>query len=313
MIGGLLLIVLFEMSIAILDDRMYPPPFDGLRMKIKNRVAQRSGQDYDILILGDCFNIHGVDPLRLEDKTGLSTYNFATHAAQTVFADYVMLKNYLARNKPPRFIILHYLPESLVYDRDLVLKESVPHLFEFIGGNQPEFAREFGWPRTIQFMLPSLKQQAFLTRHIRERGLQTTERITNFQQFVYDTRGYYKPGKIVFRPQMYIDDRRYRKPVSPLFDKYLRKVLDLAAENDITVIYTMLTAPPQVYAMYTRAGMTQRYYEYFNGIRKEYPNIQFFNPRELLKDNRWYLDTTHLNRAGAARFTDFLAVAVQSQ
>ena len=92
------MICVIEMASAIFDDHFYTRNFarwelEGFTMKVKNRFAQRDKNNFDIIILGDCYNISGIKPAIIEKRTGLSCWNFSAYAWQTIFASYILFNN----------------------------------------------------------------------------------------------------------------------------------------------------------------------------------------------------------------------------
>jgi len=65
-------------------------------------------QNCDVVIAGDSSGMIGVDPHVLEARTGWKTCNLALPYVGTAVAGTRVLDDYLARNRPPRFIVFHF-------------------------------------------------------------------------------------------------------------------------------------------------------------------------------------------------------------
>lgn len=305
---ALFFIFLFELLNVVYDDRTYPKPYDGLRLKIKNRISQQKNNVYDVLVFGDCYNLTGIDAQAIERSTSFKVYNFSTHAAQTIFSNYLMLKNYLENSqKKPKYLIMNFLPESVVFTREQLLSGDAS-LYGFLDGNNKEFLDEFGPLLMIKWLIPSLKHQEFLKKRFWKFQLPKQAEIDRFIESVYRDRGYYSLyGDKIYKGSLYYNFNKYKKPVSSFFDKYFRKMMDLAKENEIQVIYTMYTAPPDWYWIYTKSGMRATYFDYFKNVGSDYANFLYYMPQSILNEMGYYRDTTHLNWIGAKVLSKFLS------
>lgn len=306
---SLVFIGIIEAANLFFDDFTFPAPYDSLRMKVKNQLSHQKNNNYDVLIFGDCYNLNGVDASLMEKHTGLSVYNFSTHAANTIFSSYLMLKAYLDSSaKKPQFIIMNYLPESSVLTKEQVVAGNLSTFYDFIDGNAAELAKEFGLVNTVKWLIPSLKHQEFFKKRFLEFKFPERREIKGFVRSVHDDRGYYRLyGDRVYQGELFYDTTRYQQPVSQFFDQKIRAMLDLAKKYNIPVIYTMFSAPPNWYSIYAQVGMSKRYFDYFQSLQKDYPNMLYYNPHPFLDKMEFYADSTHLNWFGAATYTEFLS------
>ncbi len=71
------------------------------------RFVMAPQQNCGVVIAGDSSGIFGVDPSVLEASTGLKTCNLALPYVATAVAGTRVLDEYLAHNRPPRFIVFH--------------------------------------------------------------------------------------------------------------------------------------------------------------------------------------------------------------
>jgi hypothetical protein len=65
------------------------------------------GQDADIVFIGDSSLVHGVSPEQLTRETGWSVYNLGLPVPGLVVDHELLLRRYLAQNKPPRLMVLY--------------------------------------------------------------------------------------------------------------------------------------------------------------------------------------------------------------
>ncbi len=290
-------IILIECLVVRFDEHFYYPPFNNLRMKVKNEISRADDRHFDVLILGDSYNLTALDPHVVTKGTELSAFNYSTFAVNSVITSYVLLKNSLQKKGPkPRHVIIGYLDYIPQMSREEIRKKYSHTLFDFKEGNISVFTAEFGPAMGLKFLIPSLKHQGYFLLNAKPTPL---EKIRTVRQSVYDNNGFYEwhtdrvfDGNIAY---INTDDPFY---VTPYFDKYIRKILRLAADNDMRVLYVMPTVVPQLDARLTAAGRRAAYMAYLRNLKKEFPNMDIMYPGMVLSDPQLYTDQDHLNRRG---------------
>jgi len=309
---ALFLALVFEAGNAVLDDRFYSPPFEGLRMKIKNRVALIGNDSFDVIVLGDSYCISGIMPAVIEKETGRSCFNFSTHGRQTILASYGMMRNYLRRcSRKPEYLVIGFLPQVCDDTRQKIEKEHLPYMYDLKEGNMTLLFAEFGWAQGIKFLIPSFKHQAFFKRLLaRPFSTQLAARgeIEEFKRGVAADGGYYawRPPKRR-RNVPGADKTPYRFSASPFFREYLYAILDLAASDGIRVIYVMPTKRPDWYKIREKQGVVKEYREFAEEIKSKYPGITVLDPQAELDRKDFYVNRDHLNGKGARVLSGLLA------
>jgi hypothetical protein len=301
-----------EGVLSAFEDYLYPYPFDGLRMKIKNEVSQANFEDYDVLILGDCYNIVGVIPSVIEKETQLKCFNFSHHRNQSIAASYILFENYLkSHHHKPEFIIVTYLPEVINHE-----KPDFTYLYDFSHGNRIMLAREFGFGYMVKSLFASIRKQGFLKeaffhpRSIFDTGL--VNRHEFFYQVLYKDKGYYHR----YEDRIYEggNDRHFTEfYFSPFFKKYFEKINRLAVDRGIKVVYVMPAFPPEAWdAFFKEAYMD--YVQYFqNWQNREKSNFVILEVQGILNENTFFNDNMHLNRKGAEALSNYLAEAIRDK
>ena len=71
------------------------------------RFVQPAQQNCDVVIAGDSSGMIGVDPHVIQARTGWTTCNLGLPYVGTALAGTRVLDDYLAHNRPPRFIVFH--------------------------------------------------------------------------------------------------------------------------------------------------------------------------------------------------------------
>ncbi len=101
-----LMIAGIERGLSNLYWNAIPTEGDLTRLIKRDKYLAMNGSGYDILILGDSVGAYGVIPDRLDQATGLNSYNFATTAGEAPFADVYLLEEYLAHHSSPKAIVV---------------------------------------------------------------------------------------------------------------------------------------------------------------------------------------------------------------
>ena len=309
------MIVASEAANGLLDRYSYVESLQGLRIKINNELAQDRRHSFDILVFGTCYDARGVMAPLMEKETGLSCYNFAPYDMQTILASYCMLKNYLKTHpQKPKYIIIGAnrmnISKPLTY-------LNIPYFYDFRKGNIAEFASELGPAQAVNFLLPSQKHQHLLRRFFEAPfSFKTVDRkrIDDFIEKVYRERGYDSDKEDV----VYGGDANDRSEdpkftVSGYYYKYIRAMLDLAGKNNIRVIYSMSSRPPDWYELEERHGIVKQYNAFVDLLKREYPALIVLNPQRLLNEKDMYSSSSHLNKKGARLLTRFLSEALTDQ
>ena len=319
---ALALIFVFETCNAIFDNYFYltdkrtPPDFwfEGLRIKVKNSYSQKPDKNYEIVVLGDCYNMIGVIPKIIEKNTGLDCYNFSVFAKQTIFVSYLLFDNYLAESeKKPAYLIIGFKPETLSYTKKDIIKYYMPYLFDFKEGNIFVFIKEFGIFQGIKLLFPSLKHQEVLKEFFRN-PLNVLERIPgkrqldNFIKRITTDKGYYaRRAKDFYKGDFKVGNSIPNFEISNFTQKYLTKILELSQKNNIKVIYLRPSMPPDVYAIYAERGIAKEYEDFVSDLKTTYEDMVDISPQDVLYNIDMYADNVHLNGKGAQILSKFLS------
>ncbi|MFH0732484.1 MAG: hypothetical protein V2A72_06145 [Candidatus Omnitrophota bacterium] len=311
----ILLAFAFEGFNIIFDDYFYASShaMEGLRMNIKNKFSQNRRNDFDIIVLGDCYNSTGVNPNLIYEKTQKSCWNFSTYAWQTSFAAYCLFNNYMkACKKKPKLLIIGYIPQiGLSWTKKDIATTKIFYLYEFKQGNVTSFAKMFGVASVLKMFVPSLKHQGILKRFFAEpiaiiKNIPSRQRLNNVIASVYKDKGYdatveegiYKGGGVIEEPL---------RPISPFFKQNLESILDTALKNNMKVIYLIPTSPPGQGDKDKYFAFLKEYKHYINSCKEKYSNMIILHPQGKLNSDEFYGQTAHLNKKGMLILNDYLA------
>ena len=303
--------MIFEAGNIFFDNYFYvsDPLFSGLRNKIKNELSQTTRNNFDILILGDCFNNTGIVPKIIYERTRLSSYNFSHFATHSTLISYCLFRNYLRLcTEKPKYIIIGFLPKSLEISNNNI---ALSYLYDYKKGNMGVFTDEFGFFRAIRFVMPSLKHQYFFKQMLISPlsiKIPSKKQIVNVITKSYHNYGYYGGVADEVYEQEAEDGGSYQKfTVTPFSYKYIKKILDLAEKNNIKVIYSIPTTPPDWYRLDEKYGIAEQYNNFVNLLKKEYPELIIVKPQHFINKKDAYRDQHHLNGKGAHLLSNILS------
>jgi hypothetical protein len=296
-IFAVLLAIAFEVLNMAFDNRMYVFPYDDRYVKIKNHVSRTENTNFDVLVLGDCHILTGLDPRIIEKKTGLKSFNYATFARNTILSSYILLKNHLEHNqKKPLFIVMTFMFVADKYDNQSI----VPFMFDIKDGNFLTLVHELGFSKAVASQISSLKNRDFFLEGRFPNELARPEKIRDFDNKVVLEGGYYSnsEGSIYngYDPPRPPDDQ-YQP--SQFFEKYLRKILALALKDHIVVLYPMFTIPENEYNnSHGNSPFLGTYSKLLSRLKQDFPNLITWEWQKDFSSPKLYRDPSHLNRQG---------------
>jgi len=280
-------------------------PFWGLRMRLKNEMTLKKDNQYEVIIMGDCHNLSSIIPNIIEKNTGLSTFNLATHAENTIFATYLLLNNYLENSlSKPRYLIVGFTPYLFTQNENTILNDNLLVFYDFKKGNFTHFTAAFGLSQSVRFLIPSLKHQEWYIGGAIPFKMSTRKKINKFKQDMLINKG---------RAELKEDNLpiiRYDQhtgQVTAFYDKYLNKILQLAKDHNVKVLMNIPTMPSQLKTIIDAKGYTEEYSQYLNNLLTHYPNVTVLSPNHLLKANDFYIDEFHLTQKGAIILSNYLS------
>ena len=312
--SALLIIIAFESMNALFDDHFYQAPYDGLRVKLKNELSLDPKNKLDFIVLGDCYPLIGIIPKIIEGRSGLHGFNFSTHLAYSIFSSYCFLKNYLGHcAQNPRYIILSFLPESCRLTKKEIEQDDFAYFYDFSKHNAISFIREFGLPKSIPLMVPSLKHQYLFKNPL--------ESIPVFKSMIKDSNKadeYIEQVKADKGRSDLVEDNIFitfpvknklleKFQISEFFDSNLRSMLDLAKRDNITVIYIIPTRPAETYKAEMSSGTAQAYLDYLRSLQIKYPGLIVLSPQKDFDQVFSYSGDLHLNFWGSMSLSGVVA------
>lgn len=272
---------------------------------IKASYTQNVKIDADIVIHGPCEPLWMIYPKIIDQYTGKKTYNLAL--SHSDFSDnYLHLYLYLKNNKPPKYLFLFVTPESMDY------KYNTFHSYKFapyigdpvidstIKDNDPEY---FKWVK-IPFM-----KYAYYNRYITFDVIQGYKHYFEKRKHPRFPDGYEPPFFRVWDNHLEEFIKLYPKGYifkwGALSEKYLRKIITLSKQHNITII---LYESPVLEESFQYQPNRESIVNGIRSLANEYgcSYVQFKN-MEMAKHRKYFTSPLNTSMEGAGIFTDSLA------
>ncbi len=297
---ALIVVCIVEMLVLRYDEYFYYPPFNNLRMKVKNDIALSPARIFDAVILGDSYLLTGLDPRPIQDQTNLRVFNYSTFAVNSILSSYLLFRNQVSKEASrPQYLILGYLDYVPQFDRDTILSKYGHTLFDFKRGNIGLLSREFGIVTGLKLMIPSLKHQGYFLVMSKPTPLSTIRQV---ERSVYDQHGYYEwHVDRAFDGHYGYENDQVEFAVTPFFDKHVRQILSLAQQHQMRVLYIIPSVVPQLDDRLKKAGRRAAYRDYILSLQRDFPNVEIYEAQKDFSEEGLYTDQDHLNQRGGEK------------
>lgn len=315
LVGMLGCIILVELAVSRLDDRLQTP--SSAVFRFTSRALGADAARADVLVVGDSLLKFGVVPRILEERLGSRAFNLAHIGGQppdTFFA----LRHALERGAKPSAIVVDFKANLLQVDPYRLHAEKA-ELYSLAD------CLHLGWsckdienPSTIAFakLLPSFRFRSPIRGEIvaalKEqpwpgRGdVLATRR--NWDANLGANVAARVPGAADI-PEHW-DEKAYLNPTfasHPDNTRYINRTLKLAARQGIPVYWVIPPILPRVQSRREELGVDAAYADFVRSFQARYRNLTVVDGRHAGYDAPVFVDAAHLDRVGASAFS--LAVA----
>jgi hypothetical protein len=278
---------------------------------IKSSYVLKNNIDAELLIHGPCEPLWMLYPKTIAEQTKLKTYNLAL--SHSNFADnYLHLYLYLKNNKAPTYMFLYVTPESMDDTYNIF---NTYRFAPFVGDPVVDSVLKecdsayFRWAK-IPFM-----HYAYYSNKVNFDVLQGFKHYFTNDTTPYYEDGYEAPFHVVWDNHleefMQLYPKGYYFKWNTVYEKYLRKTIELAQQNGVAVyLYESPVLAETLPYMPNRKEMVDR----ISSISKEYkiPYKQF-EGMEMAKHRDNFTSTLNTSMKGSAVFTDTLAAYIKTQ
>ena len=315
-IAGILGMLLLFLAIGELLNVMYVSE-GGRNRYLWHQFYEHEGE-IDNLFLGSSHVFCGVNAVLLDDLNGQHNFDLSS-AYQTLNASYYLLREADRKNSLSHVYLEMYYPVSLYIETGAENWLNIDHMelswnkweyFASIAVRDPRHLPEICFPfyRYRRF----LGDWDYITQTIEGKRTNTYYNVfadgngyeeSVGQGYIYSSRVLQEHEKLMTSYTVLSEN-----PMGEVSEQYLRKIISYCNEREIPI--TLFTVP-----MYGLSPVSTEHYDYyvdeirtiageygvayydFNLVKEEYLPIQ---------RNEFFMDTDHLNGAGADFFTTFL-------
>lgn len=263
----------------------------------------------DVLILGSSHAMCTYDPTRISATFQLSTYNLGT-ALQQPDTSYYLLREVLKTQKPKVLIYDLYFKvlqnERSVDQTTTVLKEMHPSINALqMYMNNLNIDDKTSYYNN--WLNPFGRIQSVLQNRTQSKS---TERSS-----YYRGNGFFITDNTVKKEALLPDAHPFSveyQPFHPRQVEYLKKLVALARENDIKVLFFSAPMPPTIRG---RINYYNKLYDDCSAIATELniPYCDFNLEKSLLLADTDFADQGHLNLTGNKKFMDYFLVYTKNK
>jgi len=252
--------------------------------------------DYDYLIMGDSLQKTGINPSVISEKV----LNLGLTEAKPI-KQYILLKRYLEKHKPPKAIFLHVDPEE-PKDTLLVILSYFASVPEFL-----HLFKDLTWRERGYFFLRYWV--SLDTRHV---SLTRRSRYAYgndvFVRQMKKNQGYMpspSAGESIDNDYFARTRQRYRTDISVTKRdmRYLDKLVELASSSDIDIVFIGIVLPEELYDILLVSGFNERYLSFVKDLKRRYPDTYFTKNPILFLENKYFGDMSHVNNKGCGLYT----------
>lgn len=290
---------------ALLKNAYMDPEYPMFKLQ-KDYISQK--HDDELIILGDSRAKSGI----LADRFSCKAYNLSLGGTSPIEM-YFSLSKYLESGNKPKKAILAFAPqhyyrndcfwERTVYFHYLSLSEISQVLHEAKEYKNYQIYTENCNGNALQYLLymPAKYGTALINSGFAGRYNTNIE----IYEYVNADLGYKEYGKAEYSDEINFEASEKTFFYDRLTDSYLRKIIDLCQDNNIELIIEQIPMNESSYNVIS-ASYKKNYEDYMKSLSIDYPNI-IIQPYITYLPNRYFGDSSHLNRLGAEVYTDYLA------
>ncbi|MGE3820546.1 MAG: hypothetical protein AB7I30_14125 [Isosphaeraceae bacterium] len=269
----------------------------------------------EVLLLGDSMVKFGLNPRVLQAHLGRRVYGLALLNGRPG-ASYFLLRRAIEAGARPKLVVVDYQPECMF--------EKTPHLLdqrEWKGLLSPRECLDLGLAHrdpiflaraALACALPSYRCRGEIRRavladlqgqprpNVEENAKVGRNRTVNRGGMVLapapDYQGDVPPTtmRIVANPDW------FGRPDNVI---YIHRLLNLAREHDVRVVWLLPPNVPAVEAQRERLGVAERYTRFIRAVRARHPHLDVLDARGAGFGHSLFVDAVHLNRDGSAELS----------
>ena len=313
-LGSLTLLVLIEGAVGRHADTLAPP--DARDWALAERAARTSVRDCDVLCFGGSMTSHGVVPPVVTRVSGRSTFNLAVGFGPPG-AQYALLRRAIASGARPSAVLFDLHPAALSEE-----PRHAKRLWPEVLG--PSEIAELSWVArdaelfatlALAEVLPTLRYRDSIRSAL-------TAALGGSPNATPDLNRMIARNKRVNSGGMIQPVKNFRGGVSPIFRPglltppwkpseasgiYFKRFLDLAESRSIPVFWLIPPFCPSIRRERSALGLDADYARFAASLQEKYANLTVVDGLASHYDDELFSDPVHLNRRGAAAFSEAVA------
>jgi hypothetical protein len=325
LLGALALVLLVEQGVVRQETRLLQPLHWDWRFSSAASAGAGAAAAIraDILGLGDSLLLNGWLPAVVEQASGRSAYNLAVSSGHPA-SSYYLLRRALRAGAHPAMVVIGHSPLALdqKIDSDCLLR-LWPELLDLAETADLAWrsrdARLFA-AVTAARVLPSVRLRAEIRtlaanpRRARAQCRRTAHLMAQFCRNRSVNRGalVLASEETHHDSELFLSGLREKFPVDPMASVYLDRLLALASEHGVKVVWTLFPAAGLIQEACDRSGFESQRTAFFQDVQRRHPDLIIFDGRRARYDRGLYArDPLHLSEAGAAAFSASVGVALR--
>jgi hypothetical protein len=315
----LALIVAVELTVARQGPALMDPI--GYSWAFSERAARLEAPGRELLCLGDSLAKHGLIPRVLEQGTRRPAYNLAAPASPSPVT-YHLLRRALDAGARPAAVVFDFEPGLLVGGPRFAVKQwpRVLTLWETLGLIRTARGGGFAAELLLTTVLPSLNARHEVRGRIVEalRGDPPKAAELNAmmgRNWTINDGGHLATPRPSFTGE--VSEAEHRQHLSHGFHAhrvnalYARRLLDLAAEQDIRAYLVIPPSTPQLQQRREQTGARAKYDAFLRSLQKRSPGLTVLDARGSGYPPSVFVDPIHLDARGGAALSAVVAEVVR--
>ncbi|MFH1037225.1 MAG: hypothetical protein V1789_00960 [PVC group bacterium] len=312
------IILAIELLVALLPQtvhkdlvrhRLYHPnvPPDIAESIVQWQVAHATlvGEQQDLLLLGDSACLVGLESNLLMERTGLKTWNLGTFGFIYTTGQADILKLFIERNGPPRFLVYHTSHYSFTAGRDKkAVRTWVGRLREWLAA-----------PETVRYLLPSMRHRQKIRNVILALGKESVSYTgldvprgrfasdNEIRKELWENRGSLPDPQEVDLEEELGDGLVWEPRFNPDCVEGLKRIFELGREHGFPVLILFNPLPEQGNTGAITAAMDKLEAD-LKEVIEPYPWVSIYEPFTRFYPNELCIDMRHVNVKGTRRNTE---------
>jgi hypothetical protein len=326
LLAAAIAVLVFELFVAFIPrpahkdlvrHRLYNPSVtpDIVESIVQWQVAHATllEEQQDLLLLGDSACLSNLEAVLLTELTELKTWNLGTFGFTYTNGHADILRLFIERNGPPRFLVYHTSHYSLTASwRNRAVKAWVSRLRDWMAP-----------PETRRYLLPSMRYRQEIRNTILSIGKESISYTglnvprgrfasdNEVRRELWENRGsFLNPQKVDLEKELG-DQVVWEPRFHPDCEDGLKQIFQMAREFGFPVLILFNPLPEQADNEVVKTAVAALESDLEEAIRP-YPGVSIYQPFLRFYPNELCLDLRHLNAEGARRNTEELAVWIRS-